>query len=157
MTGDQAQTLSERLSRCGTADEVDSAYEECLGSFDELNRETVVDRSARLECCEGCSLCCWLRVDVYAHEVFVIANYIRKHFTEQALAELKESLAEHSGKVLPLTPFEHATQNIACPLLQDGRCTVYEVRPQACRRQHSLSRAACQYTFDHPADLAFPG
>ena len=44
-----------------------------------------------------------------------------------------------------------------CPLLRDGRCSVYSVRPHTCRRQHSQDFAACQFTYDHPADLDFPG
>ena len=65
-------------------------------------------------------------------------------------------LAAHAEKVMPLTPFEHATQNIVCPLLQDARCTVYAVRPHSCRRQHSQDFTACQFTFDHPSDLEAP-
>jgi hypothetical protein len=65
-------------------------------------------------------------------------------------------LDAHAEKVMPLTPFEHVTQNIECPLLQNGRCTVYAVRPHTCRRHHSQDFAACQYTYDHPDDLESP-
>ena len=30
------------------------------------------------------------------------------------------------------------------------------MRPQCCRRHHSLDFAACQFTYDHPADLEYP-
>ena len=58
--------------------------------------------------------------------------------------------------MLPLTPFGHATQNIVCPLLQNGRCSIYAARPHSCRRHHSLDFAACQFTYDHPTDLEAP-
>jgi Fe-S-cluster containining protein len=38
----------------------------------------------------------------------------------------------------------------ACPLLgMDGRCTIYDERPLACRRYHSLDRDACEKS-DNP-------
>jgi hypothetical protein len=72
------------------------------------------------------------------------------------LSELLARLVVHEEKVLPLTLFEHATQNVVCPLLPDGRCSVYAVRPPSCR-YHSTYLAACQYTYDHPKDLEFSG
>ena len=61
-----------------------------------------------------------------------------------------------SGAVRPLTPFEHATRNVECPLHQHGRCTVYAVRPQSCRRHHSQDLEVCQFTYDHPTDVESP-
>jgi hypothetical protein len=98
-----------------------------------------------------------LRVEVFAHEVFLLARHIRSHFAPDEISALLDRLAGHAETVLPLTVFEHATRNIICPLLQDGRCSVYEARPQCCRRHHSQDLAACQFTFDHPDDLEFPG
>ena len=94
---------------------------------------------------------------MFAHEVLLIAHHIRARFSAEMLSELQARLATHSERVLPLTPFEHATQNVVCPLLRDHRCSIYEVRPLSCRRHHSTDYAACQFTHDHPADLEFPG
>ena len=152
-----AATISELLSRAKTPGEFHSCLNTALEYFDRLNSQTIANASIRLACREGCSLCCWLRVDVFAHEVFLIAQYIHAHFTATETAELLSRLTSHSAKVLPLTPYEHATQNIPCPLLREGRCSVYSVRPQSCRRHHSQDFSACQFTYDHPADLEFPG
>ncbi|MCE9611487.1 MAG: YkgJ family cysteine cluster protein [Chthoniobacter sp.] len=95
-------------------------------------------------------------MDVFAHEVFLIAHYIRAQFSAEEISELLVRLADHSTQVLSLTPFEHATSNVVCPLLRDGRCSVYSARPHSCRRHHSLDFATCQFTFDHPEDLDSP-
>jgi Fe-S-cluster containining protein len=150
------QDLAEDIARSLTPEEFDSAAQRALTFFDALNGEIIQQRRVKLACCEGCGVCCSLRVDVFAHEVFPIAHHIRSQFTAKEIAALRARLAAHSKKVLPLTPFEHVTQNIVCPLLQNGRCTVYAVRPQACRRHHSQDFATCQYTFDHPDDLESP-
>lgn len=151
------QQLVEDIARSLSPEEFDQAVGRSLAAFDALNEEIIEQNGAKLDCCAGCSVCCSLRVEVFAHEVFLLARHIRSHFTEDELLRLIGRLAAHAEKVLPLTVFEHATQNIVCPLLQNGRCSIYAVRPQSCRRHHSRDLAACQFTFDHPDDLEFPG
>ena len=148
--------LAEDIARAKSPEDFHGGLRRALAGFDELGARIVVDAAVKLACCEGCSLCCWLRVDVHAHEVFLIAQHVRARFTEAERAALIARLAVHSTKVLPLTPYEHVTQNIACPLLQDGRCSIYAVRPHSCRRHHSLDFAACQFTYDHPTDMEAP-
>jgi Fe-S-cluster containining protein len=156
MSAESAAQLLHELSVARTAGEVHAALTGALASYDQLNEQTIQQTGARLDCCAGCSICCSLRIEVYAHEVFLIADHILATFSDEELFALKERLATHSKKVLPLTPFEHATSNFVCPLLRDGLCSVYPVRPQTCRRHHSLDVTACQYAYDHPADLDFP-
>ena len=156
MSGDPHAELLHQLSQARTASEVHAAFRTALASYDQLNEQTIQQTGARLDCCAGCSICCSLRIEVYAHEVFLIADHILATFSDPELFALKERLAAHSEKVLPLTPFEHATSNLVCPLLREGLCSVYPVRPQTCRRHHSLDVTACQYAYDHPQDLDFP-
>jgi Fe-S-cluster containining protein len=156
MTEISLQELTEDIARALSPQEFDCAAETALTLFDELNGKIIEERGVKLACGEGCGVCCSLRVDVFAHEVFLIARYIRSHFSAREITNLFGRLAAHSQEVTPLTPFEHATKNIRCPLLLDNRCTVYAVRPHSCRRHHSQNFSVCQYTFDHPADLESP-
>jgi len=151
-----AQQLIGDIARSLSPDEFDHAAQSALTFVDALNGEIIEQHGVTLACREGCSLCCWLRVDVFAHEVFLIAHHIRSHFTADEISNLMARLEKHSATVLPLTPFEHATMNVRCPLLNDGRCSVYAVRPHSCRRHHSQDFATCQFTFDHPTDLESP-
>lgn len=156
MSDEAPALLLQQLSQARTAAEVHAAFQAALASYDELNEGALQQTGARLDCCAGCSICCSLRIEVYAHEVFLLADHILATFSDAELFALKERLAAHTETVLPLTPFEHATRNLVCPLLQNGLCSVYVVRPQTCRRHHSLDVTACQYAYDHPADLDFP-
>ncbi|MGB8170176.1 MAG: YkgJ family cysteine cluster protein [Chthoniobacteraceae bacterium] len=149
--------LTNAIGEARSRSEFDAGLCTALEYFDQLNAATIAQTGVHLACRAGCSLCCSLRVDVFAHEVFLIAHHIRTHFSDAEIAGLMERLNIHAAKVLPLTPFEHATQNIVCPLLRDGRCSIYAVRPQSCRRHHSADFAACQFCYDHPTDLDFPG
>lgn len=156
MSLDASAQLQHQLSQARTAAEVHAAFRAALAAYDRLNEDTLRQTGARLDCCAGCSICCSLRIEVYAHEVFLIADHLLATFSDEELFALEERLAAHSAQVLPLTPAEHATSNHVCPLLRDGLCSVYAVRPQTCRRHHSLDVTACQYAYDHPADLDFP-
>ena len=148
--------LAGEIVRAKSPEDFGRVLRQSLAAFDEMGARIAAEGGVKTACCEGCSLCCWLRVDVHAHEVFLIAEFIRARFSQAELSALIARLAVHSGKVLPLTPFEHATQNVVCPLLQNGRCSVYAVRPHSCRRHHSVDFAACQFTYDHPTDLEAP-
>ena len=148
--------LADDIARSVAPEEFDHAAQSALGFFDALNQEIIEQRRVKLACCEGCGVCCSLRVDVFAHEVFLLAHHIRGHFSAGEVAELLGRLAVHSEEVTPLTPFEHATRNVQCPMLIEGRCSVYAARPHSCRRHHSQDFATCQYTYDHPTDLESP-
>ena len=146
------QELAEDIARSMAPEEFDRAAYSALGCFDQITERAAV----QVACHEGCSLCCSLRVDVFAHDVFLVVHHIRAHFRPAEISELLVRLAGHAARVSSLTPFEHATSNNPCPLLREGRCSVYAARPHSCRRHHSLDFAACQFTYDHPTDLEAP-
>ena len=110
-----------------------SAYE----SIDELHDQYVEAKSVHLDCGRKCFWCCYLRVDATAHEILAIASHIEKKFTPRELERLIKRLAEHAERVRPLTYSQHMSTNIVCPLLIDGCCSVYSLRPFGCRRHHS--------------------
>lgn len=140
------------LAHCTTPGDFDEFARATLRRFDGVNEAS----TTQFACRAGCSLCCSLRVDVFAHDVFHLARHIRAQFSPGDLAALLSRLAAHAEKVRTLTPYAHATQNIPCPMLREGCCSVYVARPHSCRRHHSRDFAACQYTYDHPTDIDTP-
>lgn len=114
--------------------------------------ECVSRTDAQLACREGCAFCCYLRVGVRAHEVFLIADFVRNHFSLSEQADLISRLRQHVARVSRMTEIEHQTTNVPCPLLDGVRCSVYSVRPFACRGYHSLNVSSCAYSFEHPQD-----
>ncbi|MES2569080.1 MAG: YkgJ family cysteine cluster protein [Verrucomicrobiota bacterium] len=157
MSNPAALQLARDLARAKSPDEYHGALRKELAAFNSLQEALVAKGEVRLACKDGCFTCCHLRVDVRPPEIFLIAEYVRTRFSPEELAVLMERLAAHAEKVLALTPFEHVTQNVQCPILRDGRCSIYPVRPHVCRRYHSKDFAACQYVYDHPTDIDFPG
>jgi hypothetical protein len=157
MSDTPMQPLADHLGRAVTLEEFDAAAKGALRAFDALGEGIISANDVKLACRAGCSLCCSLRVDVFAHEVFLLAHHIWTHLSAEEVAALGARLKARGDKVRALTPFEHAQTNIPCAmLLPNGFCGVYEARPHSCRRHHSQDLATCQYTYDHSTDLDSP-
>jgi len=105
-----------------------------------------------LACERGCNYCCHQRVEMRPYEVFVLAEYIRTRMTSARQADVRHRLAINRDRVAPLAPLQHTQAGIACALLENGACSVYEARPAACRKYYSLSVDTCRRAFEHPAE-----
>lgn len=76
-------------------------------------------------CRSGCSNCCWIGVGVLQTEAEAIGKFIGRKPRDPVVPENGRGLAEAAfGK--------------ACTFLKDGACSIYEVRPLACRGLFSL-------------------
>lgn len=102
----------------------------------------------RTDCTAGCAHCCWLWIDVPAHEALLIAQHLRDTLSAEALKTLLE---EARRRCEGLGTAGHASP---CVLLQDGRCSIYAVRPGACRRYYSQNVSECQRLRIDPAARA---
>lgn len=99
----------------------------------------------KLACEKGCSYCCHFFVSASAPQVFSIASYIRENSTDPTDLE---------AEIERIRPLEKATRGLdqterlsgkhPCVLLVDGQCSVYSVRPTACRAFCSLSLEVCE-------------
>lgn len=98
-----------------------------------------------LACAEGCSFCCHgYEVHVSPLEVLSIAEHIAQSLDAEAaralvmhILETQEAKEQHSVDEVPRT-------NFACPLLKDGACQVYAVRPFTCRGFNSYDAKDCE-------------
>ena len=108
-----------------------------------------IRRSAdvKLDCRKGCSFCCWLNVDVRAHEVFLIVRWLRARWTAAEMAALETAARASRDAALGLAADAKAAPR-PCVFLRDSVCSIYEVRPAACRRYHSISVNACAELFE---------
>ncbi len=103
-----------------------------------------------IACKEGCSYCCYLRVEAFAHEVFLLARYIHANFSDRKLSQLKEKLKDRSARAEGSTADEYHRQLISCALLENDRCSVYTARPVGCRRCHSTDVDTCRFGHENP-------
>ena len=102
----------------------------------------------RIDCAAGCSHCCHARVEATAPEIFAIVDEIARRGEDE-----RDAIAARLAAVGPQRAASWQSR-AACPFLIDRLCSIYAVRPTACRKAHSIDVAACEaYAPTIPQDL----
>ena len=135
--GGRAATVLAAIERLGAI--LTAAYE------DQIEYQRRIDAAfergfAAVECRKGCSFCCHLKVAATPLEVIRIAATVDagRHSSVLATADAIAGLDER----------QRLARKVPCPLLIEGVCSVYEVRPFTCRALLSLSASVCERQFD---------
>lgn len=145
--------LKDGLSKAKTNNDYFNIYNKTLSSIDYSNTMVLSEIDQKLACKENCEYCCYFKVEVSAFEVFQIYFYIENKYNIENKEKLISRLNEHTNQVNTVDYSELEKRNIKCPLLVNGKCSVYPVRPIGCRRHHSLDVSLCKKSFDNPTDL----
>jgi len=106
-----------------------------------------------LACRAGCTWCCYFSVDVRAVEVFSILDFVERELPAEVKARIYAELRANSASLKNLDELERMRRNVKCPFLNEGRCSVYAVRPQTCRNYHATNVAGCQQSYEDPDNL----
>ena len=106
---------------------VSDSYLQLIAQTDELTARLATRYADHLVCRAGCSGCCQHHLSVFAVE----AEAIR-----QAVAALPaDTRATLEQQARDVTQREANKEAVACPMLIEDRCAVYESRPLICRTQ----------------------
>jgi len=98
-----------------------------------------------LACRAGCAYCCHAnRVAVTAPEAFLLAASVTARAKSGAIPRFREAAARVAG----LDENARIASRLPCPLLEDGRCTVYDARPITCRQTTSVKVEMCIDEFE---------
>jgi Fe-S-cluster containining protein len=106
-----------------------------------------------LACRAGCTWCCYFSVDVRAVEIFGIVDFVERTFTIEEKTRVYAEARANVTTLGDLGESERMRRNVKCPFLNDGRCTIYSARPQACRNYHATNVAGCQQSYEDPDNL----
>jgi Fe-S-cluster containining protein len=106
-----------------------------------------------LACRAGCTWCCYFTVDVRAAEVFAILDVVERSFTPQEKARVYAEVRANSATLQEGEAGGRVMLNLKCPFLNEGRCTIYAVRPQSCRNYHATNVVGCEQSFAEPENL----
>jgi Fe-S-cluster containining protein len=106
-----------------------------------------------LACKNGCFWCCYFTVDVRAVEVFSILDFMQRELGPEQQARVRREIEANSALLQGLSELERMRRNIKCPFLAEGRCTIYEARPQTCRNYHATDVTGCRASYEHPENI----
>ncbi|WP_422923788.1 YkgJ family cysteine cluster protein [Singulisphaera sp. PoT] len=104
----------------------------------------------RVACRRGCTYCCMFPVAASAPEVLAVAAYVRERFDEGRREELDRRIEANIAATEGMSMSRRDRVRMDCPFLEGGACSVYEVRPIACRGYSSYSVDDCREDFEHP-------
>jgi uncharacterized protein len=98
-----------------------------------------------LHCKEGCSYCCCKPgVLTTVPEFLRILDHVRTTFQDDEISGLTERARTYAAQMEGRSFDDPVNESVPCPLLLDGRCSVYEVRPLVCRGYNSTNVDACR-------------
>jgi Fe-S-cluster containining protein len=114
-----------------------------LGDFIAANMRAAERAAPRraIACRMGCAHCCHSFVSARAPEVLLAKAAIAARDREAARAAVEAAWDAAQS----LGPDRRA--GLACPMLRDGRCSIYAARPATCRTAVSSDAAICARTF----------
>jgi Fe-S-cluster containining protein len=113
--------------------------------------ETLYDEyniTEHIECKKGCYYCCHQIVTISVFEAIRLGEQIVK-LDAAELKRIRKS-AERNSKVNNRIKIdsERWSVRLPCPLLKDGICSQYEVRPIVCQVANSNSREECKKLYE---------
>lgn len=112
----------------------------------ELTRAAIANDppSQPFACQDRCSFCCSSKVVATAPEILRIAEHLRRTWSAEAFAALLLQVRAADEKTRGMTRAARRAARISCPLLHEGSCSVYPVRPLVCAGWNSLDASACE-------------
>lgn len=121
-------------------------------------------------CKAGCSTCCEIMVMIYRPEALAIAAWLKQPENQEARAQflaaypawraavgdtperLSRLFAAGQQTEYDALHLEQWRKRVLCAFNRDGKCTIYPVRPLACRNAHALDTDAnCRADSPRPA------
>jgi Fe-S-cluster containining protein len=94
-------------------------------------------------CKSGCDHCCYQSVGVTPPEALAIWRHLTATLSAAELAALAARIAEVHEQTRRMTSGERFSPEHPCPFLAEGCCSIYEVRPLACRGMNALDAGEC--------------
>lgn len=136
------------------------AIRELYATIDKLNSSIIAfadKQNLKIACTKGCQWCCHQAVFANSYEIHFLSEYIGRNFSPGEIQKLTMRAKMKQKITSGLNENEVLNYKAPCPLLEDGACSAYNVRPVACRIYLSTSLASCLHFYKYPEDeSAYP-
>jgi Fe-S-cluster containining protein len=143
---EEVQQAGAEISQLGPI----AAYENSRRRHDA--RLSAAGDARTLACKSGCFWCCYFTVDVRAVEAFSILDFVARELSAEEQARVRSEIEANSISLRGLSDLERMQRNVKCPFLAQGRCSIYEARPQTCRNYHATDVTGCRASYESPGD-----
>jgi Fe-S-cluster containining protein len=105
-----------------------------------------------IACEKGCQWCCFQPVYMTTQEAILIHEFIKQSFNTSQINHIISNARSKFKKTKGLKEEQKQMVKHACPFLHEGSCSIYPVRPMACRIYLSSDKESCKRKYDNPGD-----
>lgn len=124
---------------------------EGTGFSEELVSEIESDSFfSEIACGPNCPYCCSMQIRITPPEALLVGEHVLTTYSDERIRNLKDRIMRN----LELTDGKNQEEKVKnwhktqCIFLEEGSCSLYEVRPFICRSWHSLDKAVCIKAYD---------
>ncbi|MCK4921454.1 MAG: YkgJ family cysteine cluster protein [Bacteroidales bacterium] len=103
-----------------------------------------------IDCKKVCHWCCTQAVFINPRETQYITEYIKSKFEAKELSVLKSKVSSKDLNTKNMSLKNVLANKDDCPFLKEKTCSIYPVRPMACRIYLSMNLESCKDFFKHP-------
>lgn len=136
-----------------TNDKLFKAIEALYSAIDGLNASILAyaqKQNIPVACHKGCEWCCHQAVYANSYELHFLSEQLKKNFPKDGLTTLVGLAEKKQEQTTALSEKEIQKFKSPCPLLKNGSCSAYSVRPMACRIYLSTKLESCLEFYRHP-------
>jgi len=130
-----------------------SAIESLYAAIDSLN-DSILSYSEKqnrqIACHKGCEWCCHQAVFANSFELHYLSEKIKNLLSQEDFDQVLINAESKRAITSALNEKEILKYKSPCPLLQNGSCSIYILRPMACRIYLSYKLATCLEFYNHP-------
>ena len=133
-----------------TITSADQLYDHMRDYYEVLDSrigEYIDHEKLAVACHKGCGICCHIKLDVNAHEILYLAQYINNELSPEMRDRVIIDLKKSADAIAPLSTRDHFLGRYKCGFLQNNSCSVHPARPSMCRKFNSVSFEGCQQIF----------
>lgn len=114
-----------------------------LVAADELIARRIAGK--RMDCAQGCAWCCHqLIVMTNRDDAIAMLRAARAQLSTAEFHDFEIALREQATQISKMTHEEAETKHWTCPFLRDNSCSIYDLRPVACRSVTSPDASCCK-------------
>ncbi len=105
-------------------------------------------------CKAGCDHCCHQSVGVTPPEALAIWRHLTETLSPAELTEVAAHVAAVHARTTGLSSDDRYSPDHPCAFLRAGQCSIYDVRPLACRGMNAFDAGVCARRLRDPATRA---
>ena len=117
------------------------------------NERKAQQRPDPIACRAGCTYCCALRVDALPIEAIIIAASLLRDKEAERFVRRRNRIWESDGMTRGVAERRRVEMALNCPLLENGECSVRELRPIDCRGFVSPQVKICEVMSTAPENV----